>query len=92
MNEHFDNVGNNDIPCQDIHRAFGDLIIRRLGLKWVSDFDVLRMCPFDAAGGCEGRDLLGIARNVTGQADDIDRQRRQYARLERRIKISTSAA
>lgn len=73
LNEHVDSIGNANIPLQDIHRAFCDLVIGRLGLERVADLDILRdrVHTFDAPGGCNGCDLLGIAGDVAGQADDI---------------------
>jgi hypothetical protein len=39
LNEHVDSIGNANIPLQDIHRAFCDLVIGRLGLERVADLD-----------------------------------------------------
>ncbi len=60
---------NHGIPPKHAYRPLGDLIIRRLLVRWVPDFYLVgdRENALNALRHCHGRQLLRIAFNVAAE-------------------------
>ena len=64
--------GQPDLPFQNVDGAFGNLVVRTLGIGAQAHLDLLgnRLDPLDPPSRSLGHQFLGIARHRAGERDD----------------------